>query len=245
MTAEKQNPFKTKQGNYYGAFSVGVAKRSAREMCRSESLPEERAKEQPNLQKDMDAMMAAQQSSLVFDHLRDTTRHNLHGYLQTYTQNPFGADLCRASQIDMFNALCSNLGSDVCSAHFDGTCNCVGQKIKELEHQQRPENYSLVMARKGITTGFSVLDFIWMKQSRDVISGALQWFRSESIRRMKNPNLAETIHPTVLVTDDSLVCQEAVCLAFNGMSLAVYNDFSYSLIRGEKSKEEIGLLSSM
>ncbi len=226
-------------GNVSGTVSHHVAKKISQEARRIKHLPLERAlAKDKDTRKDVQAVIEEENE---MERLSDSRQGKMKGYCRDCSVNPFSMVLCRAGQIDTWNRLCSQRqkGRGAVSAHFDGTFGVVRRTYPDMHHDKRPQNYSLVLSRPGVSKCFPVLDFVKTEQATKYVCPTLIWFKSTSEERLLSGQKRDTICPDFLVTDNCPVAQESLCLAINGMTIQHYNDWTWWMWCRKKCKEEI------
>ncbi len=176
-----------------------------------------------------------------FRHLADVHRfQKLSGYIRRIQCDPFGFSLYSPLQLKAYLIICRKKYKCEVRAHFDGTGQILDMGSSDiLKEAGEHLMYSLVLHTDSDDLQFSLMDFLSTAHGQHDISGPLCAFVASALARATpDPELGYP-RPAVAVTDQSINCMKAVCQAFNGFSIQVYNAYAWNLVQHELKLAQI------
>ncbi len=124
-------------------------------------------------------------------------------------------------------------------AHFDGTGQILDMNSCDvLKESSEHLMYSLALHTDEMNLDFSVLDFIATSHTEADLSSVVSGFAATCRNRSTADKIRGYPRPAVVVTDQSIQCMKAVCHAFNGFSIPVYNNCMWKLVNVRRCAEQ-------
>ncbi len=221
-----------------GTVSDKVAAKCRREQIRVEILGEAERLKPPDLLNDMHKLADRHRER---DDLQEASgAHRLDGYVRRIQTDPFAFSLFSPLQIRAYINICRQNHVSEVRAHFDGTGQILNMRTSEiLQGAGTHLLYSLILHTDSRDIDFSVFDVFLTAHSENDVSGPLAVFIAACRARSSVHPRFGLPRPGVAVTDQSIQCMKAVCMAFNGFSIPVYNQLAWRMVQGRMTLKEI------
>ena len=147
------------------------------------------------------------------------------GFIHEIGASPFHVTFYTEDQVRLFVDSCKC--DELSILHLDST----GSVIKSINGEKEPFYYCLLLQ----TSNLPVFECLTTRHTATQI----QYLLSQFVTAAYEVNNGRPVHPNLIVTDFSYALIYAVLWSFNKLSLTAYLHFTYQVLNGSATREEI------